>query len=131
MHDYFNIDESGISNNVIVKAVLAIDNKLPKDALINNGLDGYIKQVAKAKSETPATVREQIMKQIKADVNRFVRLEQLEIAGVARDDSLMRAHGTVHNPQNNPIIVEGPSEFRDAINRIALRVDKQKRGLLL
>lgn len=131
LHDYFNIDESGISNNVIVKAVLAIDNKLPKDALINNGLDGYIKQVAKAKNETPATVREQIMKQIKADVNRFVRLEQLEIAGVARDDSLMRANGTVHNPQNNPIIIEGPSEFRDAINRISLRVDKQKKRFVV
>lgn len=131
LHDYFSIDESGISNNVIVKTVLAIDSTLPKDALINNGLDGYIKQVAKAKHEKQADVREQIMKQIKADVNRFMRLEQLEIEGGARENDLMKKYGTVHNPQNNPIFVEGPSEFRDAINRISLRVDKRKKRFVV
>lgn len=125
LHDYFSIDESGVSNNVIVKTVLAIDSKLPKDALINNGLDGYIKQVAKAKHKKQADVREQIMKQIKADVNRFMRLEQVEIEGVARDNALMKKYNTVHNPQNKPIFVEGPSEFRDAINRISLFVSKK------
>lgn len=131
LHDYFSIDESGISNNVIVKTVLAIDSTLPKDALINNGLDGYIKQVAKAKHKKQADVREQIMKQIKADVNRFMRLEQLEIEGVTRDSDLTRKYGTTHNPQNKPIFVEGPSEFRDAINRISLRVDKQKKRFVV
>lgn len=131
LHDYFSIDESGISNNVIVKTVLAIDSTLPKDALINNGLDGYIKQVARAKHKKQADVRKQIMEQIKADVNRFMRLEQLEIEGVARDSDLTRKYGTAHNPQNKPIFVEGPSEFRDAINRISLRVDKQKKRFVV
>lgn len=131
LHDYFSIDESGISNNVIVKTVLAIDSTLPKDALINNGLDGYIKQVARAKHKKQADVRKQIMKQIKAGVNRFMRLEQLEIEGVARDSDLTRKYGTAHNPQNKPIFVEGPSEFRDAINRISLRVDKQKKRFVV
>ena len=131
LHDYFSIDESGISNNVIVKAVLAIDSTLPKDALINNGLNGYIKQVAKAKHKKQADVRKQIMEHIKADVNRFMRLEQLEIEGVARSNDLMRKYDTDHNPQNNPIFVEGPSEFRDAINRISLRVDKQKKRFVV
>lgn len=131
LHDYFSIDESGISNNVIVKTVLAINSTLSKDVLVNNGLDGYIKQVARAKHKKQADVRKQIMEQIKADVNRFMRLEQLEIEGVTRDSDLTRKYGTAHNPQNKPIFVEGPSEFRDAINRISLRVDKQKKRFVV
>lgn len=125
LHDYFNIDESGISNNVIVKVVLAINNTLPKEALINNGINGYIKKVAEEKNESEATVRERVMKQIKADVNRFVHLEQMEIAGKARNESLIKKFGTSHNPQNEPIFSEGPNEFRDEVNAISLRVDKK------
>lgn len=131
LHDYFNIDESGISNNVIVKAVLAINNTLPKEALINNGLNGYIQKVAKEKNESEATVRERVMKQIKADVNRFVHLEQMEIAGRARNTSLIKKFGTSHNPQNKPIFSEGPNEFRDDVNAISLRVDKKDKRFVV
>lgn len=124
LHDYFNIDESGIPNNVMVKAVLAINNTIPKEALINNGLDGYIEDVAKKNNEKKEKVRERVMEQIKKDVNRFVHHEQMEIAGRARNESLTKKFGSPHNPQNNSKFTEGSNEFRDDINEISLYVDK-------
>jgi hypothetical protein len=123
LHDYFNIDESGIPNNVMVKAVLAINNTIPKEVLINNGLDGYIKEEAKKNNEKEETVRERVMEQIKKDVNRFIHPEQMEIAGRARKESLRKKFGSPHNPQNNSKFSEGPAEFRDDINEISLHVD--------
>lgn len=118
LHDYFDIDESGIPNNVMTKAVLAVNNTIPKDVLIDNGLNGYIENVAKGKDK--AVVRKRIMDQIKKDVNKFVNLEQMEIAGKARKDSLNRAFGNANNPQNDSKFTEGPDAFRDNVNRISL-----------
>lgn len=126
LHDYFNIDESGIPNNVMVKAVLAINNTIPKEALINNGLDGYIEDVAKKTNEPKSKVRERVMERIKADVNRFVHHEQMEIAGRARSESLTKKFGSPHNPQNKSKFIEGPAEFRDNVYAISLHVVNKK-----
>lgn len=121
LHDYFDIDESGIPNNVMTKAVLVVNNTIPKNVLIDNGLNGYIEKVANDKKEDKATVRKRIMDQIKRDVNKFVSLEQMEIAGKVRNDSLNRALGNAHHPQNNSKFTEGPNAFRDDVNRISLQ----------
>lgn len=120
LNDYFDIDESGIPNNAMVKVVLAINNTIPKDVIIDNGLNGYIEKVADDKKEDKATVRKRIMDQIKRDVNKFVSLEQMEIAGKVRNESLNKAFGNANNPQNDSKFTEGPDAFRDNVNRISL-----------
>lgn len=119
LHDYFDIDESDIPNNVMTKAVLVVNSTIPKDVLINNGLNGYIENVAKGKDK--AVVRKRIMDQIKKDVNKFVSLEQMEIAGKVREDSLTKLTGSANNPQNDSKFTEGPDAFRDNVNIISLK----------
>ncbi len=128
LYDYFRIDKSGIPNNSIVKAVLVLDTKLPVDAIVKSGLTDYINKVAKDKNITVETARKQVMNQIKAAVNKFIKTEQLSVATKARDDNRTKLFGTQLNSLTDDRItkLEGPSALRDAINRIAAQVREKE-----
>lgn len=128
LYDYFRIDKSGIPNNSIVKAILVLDTKLPVDAIVKNGLDAYIEQVAKDRKVTVETARKQIMNKIKAAVNKYIKTEQLDIAAKARDDNRVKLFGTRFNSLTDERIKfdEGPNALRDAINRIAVQVREKE-----
>lgn len=116
--DYFKKDASGIPNNVIVKALMVLDTGIPKEAIMNNGIEEYIKQVAKERNEKQATIRKQIMDSIEAAVNKFMTQEQLEIAARSRNE--------VQKKLKDKGLKEGPSALRDTINKISLGVKNQK-----
>lgn len=116
--DYFKKDASGIPNNVIVKALMVLDTGLPKEAIMNNGIEEYIKQVAKERNEKQATIRKQIMDSIEAAVNKFMTQEQLEIAARSRNE--------VQKKPKDKGLKEGPSALRDTINKISLGVKNQR-----
>lgn len=121
--DYFSKDASGIPYNVIVKALMVLDAGLPKKAIINNGIEGYIKQVAQKSGKNEDEVRKIVMGKIKSAVNKFTRLEQLEIAGQARIMAFDRLKD--EGKEKGVDYVEGRNEFRDTINLIASQVDEQ------
>ena len=121
--DYFSKDASGIPYNVIVRALMVLDVKLPKKAIINNGIEGYIKQVAQKSGKKEDEVRKIVMGKIKSAVNKFTRLEQLEIAGQARIVAFDRLKD--EGKEKGVDYVEGRNEFRDTINLIASQVDEQ------
>lgn len=121
--DYFSKDASGISYNVIVKALMVLDAGLPKKAIINNGIEGYIKQVAQKSGKKEDEVRKIVMGKIKSAVNKFTRLEQLEIAGQARIMAFNRLKD--EGKEKGVDYVEGRNEFRDTINLIASQVEEQ------
>ena len=121
--DYFSKDASGISYNVIIKALMVLDADLPKKAIINNGIEGYIKKVAKESGKQEDEVRKIVMGKIKSAVNKFTRLEQLEIAGQARIMAFDRLKD--EGKEKGVDYVEGRNEFRDTINLIASQVDEQ------
>lgn len=116
--DYFKKDASGIPNNVIVKALMVLDTGLPKEAIMNNGIEEYIKQVAKKRKKKQAIIRKQIMDSIEAAVNKFMTQEQLEIAAQSRNE--------VQKKLKDKGFKEGPSALRDTINKISLGVKNQK-----
>lgn len=116
--DYFKKDASGIPNNVIVKALMVLDTGLPKEAIMNNGIEEYIKQVAKKRKKKQEIIREQIMDGIEAAVNKFMTQEQLEIAAQSRNE--------VQKKLKDKGLKEGPSALRDTINKISLGVKNQK-----
>lgn len=116
--DYFKKDASGIPNNVIVKALMVLDTGLPKEAIMNNGIEEYIKQVAKKRKKKQAIIRKQIMDRIEAAVNKFMTQEQLEIAAQSRNE--------VQKKLKDKGLKEGPSALRDTINKISLGVKNQK-----
>ena len=116
--DYFKKDASGIPNNVIVKALMVLDTGLPKEAIVNNGIEEYIKQVAKKRKKKQAIIRKQIMDRIEAAVNKFMTQEQLEIAAQSRNE--------VQKKLKDKGLKEGPSALRDTINKISLGVKTQK-----
>lgn len=116
--DYFKKDASGIPNNVIVKALMVLDTELPKEAIMNNGIEEYIKQVAKKRKKKQAIIRKQIMDRIEAAVNKFMTQEQLEIAAQSRNE--------VQKKLKDKGLKEGPSALRDTINKISLGVKNQK-----
>lgn len=116
--DYFKKDASGIPNNVIVKALMVLDTGLPKEAIMNNGIEEYIKQVAKKRKKKQAIIRKQIMDMIEAAVNKFMTQEQLEIAAQSRNE--------VQKKLKDKGLKEGPSALRDTINKISLGVKNQK-----
>lgn len=116
--DYFKKDASGIPNNVIVKALMVLDTGLPKEAIMNNGIEEYIKQVAKKRKKKQAIIRKQIMDKIEAAVNKFMTQEQLEIAAQSRNE--------VQKKLKDKGLKEGPSALRDTINKISLGVKNQK-----
>lgn len=128
LYDYFRIDKSGIPNNSIVKAVLVLDTKLPVDAIVKNGLADHIAKVAKDKNITVETARKQVMNQIKAAVNKFIKTEQLSVAAKARGDNRNKLFGTQFNSltDNRITKLEGPSALRDAINKIAAQVREKE-----
>lgn len=115
--DYFKKDASGIPNNVIVKALMVLDTGLPKEAIMNNGIEEYIKQVAKKRKKKQEIIRKQIMDRIEAAVNKFMTHEQLEIAAQSRNE--------VQNKLKDKGLKEGPSALRDTINKISLGVKNQ------
>lgn len=116
--DYFKKDASGIPNNVIVKALMVLDTGLPKEAIMNNGIEEYIKQVAKKRKKKQEIIRKQIMDRIEAAVNKFMTQEQLEIAAQSRNE--------VQKKLKDKGFKEGPSALRDTINKISLGVKNQK-----
>lgn len=116
--DYFKKDASGIPNNVIVKALMVLDTGLPKEVIMNNGIEEYIKQVARRRKKKQATIRKQIMDRIEAAVNKFMTQEQLEIAARSRNE--------VQKKLKDKGLKEGPSALRDTINKISLGVKNQK-----
>lgn len=116
--DYFKKDASGIPNNVIVKALMVLDTGLPKEAIVNNGIEEYIKQVAKKRKKKQAIIRKQIMDRIEAAVNKFMTQEQLEIAAQSRNE--------VQKKLKDKGLKEGPNALRDTINKISLGVKNQK-----
>lgn len=116
--DYFKKDASGIPNNVIVKALMVLDTGLPKEAIMNNGIEEYIKQVAKKRKKKQAIIRKQIMDRIEVAVNKFMTQEQLEIAARSRNE--------VQKKLKDKGLKEGPSALRDTINKISLGVKNQK-----
>lgn len=116
--DYFKKDASGIPNNVIVKALMVLDTGLPKEAIMNNGIEEYIKQVARRRKKKQAIIRKQIMDRIEAAVNKFMTQEQLEIAAQSRNE--------VQKKLKDKGLKEGPSALRDTINKISLGVKNQK-----
>ena len=116
--DYFKKDASGIPNNVIVKALMVLDTGLPKEAIMNNGIEEYIKQVAKKRKKKQAIIRKQIMDRIEAAVNKFMTQEQLEIAAQSRNE--------VQKKLKDKGLQEGPSALRDTINKISLGVKNQR-----
>lgn len=115
--DYFKKDASGIPNNVVVKALMVLDTGLPKEAIMNNGIEEYIKQVAKERKKKQATIRKQIMDRIEAAVSKFMTQEQLEIAAQSRNE--------VQKKLKDKGLKEGPSALRDTINKISLGVKNQ------
>lgn len=123
-YEYFRKDSSGLSNNVIVKALMVLDVGLPKKAILNNGIDAYIEQVAKAKQEEPEVVREQIMKKIGTAVSKFTSLEQSERAAITRDSERNKFYGTPYNVYGDKKnkIAESSTELLDDINNISLHV---------
>lgn len=121
--DYFSKDASGIPYNVIVKALMVLDVELPKETIINNGIEGYIKKVAQESGKKEDEVRKIVMGKIKSAVNKFTRLEQLEIAGQARIMAFDRLKD--EGKEKGVDYVEGRNEFRDTINLIASQVDEQ------
>lgn len=116
--DYFKKDASGIPNNVIVKALMVLDTGLPKEVIMNNGIEEYIKQIARRRKKKQATIRKQIMDRIEAAVNKFMTQEQLEIAARSRNE--------VQKKLKDKGLKEGPSALRDTINKISLGVKNQK-----
>lgn len=116
--DYFKKDASGIPNNVIVKALMVLDTGLPKEVIMNNGIEEYIKQVARRRKKKQAIIRKQIMDRIEAAVNKFMTQEQLEIAAQSRNE--------VQKKMKDKGLKEGPSALRDTINKISLGVKNQK-----
>lgn len=122
--DYFSKDASGIPYNVIVKALMVLDVRLPKKAIINNGIEGYIKQVAQKSGKKEDEIRKIVMGKIESAVNKFTRLEQLEIAGQARIMAFDRLKD--EGKEKGVDYVEGRNEFRDTINLIASQVKEQK-----
>nr|DAG63331.1 MAG TPA: PLxRFG domain protein [Caudoviricetes sp.] len=116
--DYFKKDASGIPNNVIVKALMVLDTGLPKEVIMNNGIEEYIKQVARRRKKKQAIIRKQIMDRIEAAVNKFMTQEQLEIAAQSRNE--------VQKKLKDKGLKEGPSALRDTINKISLGVKNQK-----
>lgn len=116
--DYFKKDASGIPNNVIVKALMVLDTGLPKEVIMNNGIEEYIKQVARRRKKKQAIIRKQIMDRIEAAVNKFMTQEQLEIAARSRNE--------VQKKMKDKGLKEGPSALRDTINKISLGVKNQK-----
>lgn len=116
--DYFKKDASGIPNNVIVKALMVLDTGLPKEVIMNNGIEEYIKQVARRRKKKQATIHKQIMDRIEAAVNKFMTQEQLEIAARSRNE--------VQKKLKDKGLKEGPSALRDTINKISLGVKNQK-----
>lgn len=121
--DYFSKDASGIPYNVIVRALMVLDVGLPKETIINNGIEGYIKQVAQESGKKEDDVRKIVMGKIKSAVNKFTRLEQLEIAGQARTMAFDRLKDD--GKEKGVDYVEGKNEFRDTINLIASQVEEQ------
>lgn len=121
--DYFSKDASGIPYNVIIKALMVLDVGLPKKAIINNGIEGYIKQVAQKSGKKEDEVRKIVMGKIESAVNKFTRLEQLEIAGQARIMAFDRLKDD--GKEKGVDYVEGKNEFRDTINLIASQVEEQ------
>lgn len=116
-YDYFRKDASGIPNNVIVKTLMVLNTGLPKKAIVDNGIEEYIKQEAKNTGKEPALVRKQIMGKIESAVNKFMNHEQLEIAG-------QRRHETIKQ-MDKIDFREGPSTLRDTIYRFSLYVKDQ------
>lgn len=116
-YDYFRKDASGIPNNVIVKTLMVLDTGLPKEAIVNNGIEEYIKQEAKRTGKEPALVRKQIMGKIESAINKFMDHEQLEIAAQRRNETIKQM-GKID-------FREGPSTLRDTIYRFSLYVKDQ------
>lgn len=121
--DYFSKDASGIPYNVIVRALMVLNTGLPKETIINNGIEGYIKQVAQESGKQEDDVRKIVMGKIKSAVHKFTRLEQLEIAGQARVMAFDRLKDK--GKEKGVDYVEGKNEFRDTINLIASQVNEQ------
>ena len=121
--DYFSKDASGIPYNLIVRVLMVVDTGLPKKAIINNGIEGYIKQVAQKSGKSEDDVRKAIMGKIESAVHKFTRLEQLEIAGQARAIAFDRLKDK--GKEKGVDYVEGKNEFRDTINLIASQVNEQ------
>lgn len=121
--DYFSKDASGIPYNVIVKALMVLDVKLPKKAIVSNGIEGYIKQVAQKSGKLEDDVRKIVMGKIASAVNKFTRLEQLEIAGQARTMAFDRLKD--NGKEKGVDYVEGRNEFRDTVNLIGSQVEEQ------
>lgn len=116
-YDYFRKDASGIPNNVIVKTLMVLNTELPKEAIVNNGIEEYVKQEAKRTGKELALVRKQIMGKIESAVNKFMNHEQLEIAGQRRHETIKQM-GKID-------FREGPSTLRDTIYRFSLYVKDQ------
>lgn len=121
--DYFSKDASGIPYNLIVRVLMVLDAGLPKETIINNGIEGYIKQVAQESGKKEDEVRKAVMGKIKSAVNKFTRLEQLEIAGQARTIAFDRLKD--EGKEKGVDYVEGRNEFRDTVNLIASQVKEQ------
>ena len=121
--DYFSKDASGIPYNLIVRVLMVLDTGLPKETIINNGIEGYIKQVAQKSGKQEDEVRKIVMGKIESAVNKFTRLEQLEIAGQARTMAFDRLKD--NGKEKGVDYVEGKNEFRDTINLIASQVENQ------
>lgn len=121
--DYFSKDASGIPYNLIVRVLMVLDTGLPKETIINNGIEGYIKQVAQKSGKQEDEVRKTVMGKIKSAVHKFTRLEQLEIAGQARTIAFDRLKD--EGKEKGVDYVEGRNEFRDTVNLIASQVKKQ------
>lgn len=121
--DYFSKDASGIPYNLIVRVLMVIDTGLPKKAIINNGIEGYIKQVAQKSGKQEDDVRKIVMGKIESAVHKFTRLEQLEVAGQARAVAFDRLRDA--GKEKGVDYVEGKNEFRDTINLIASQVTEQ------
>lgn len=121
--DYFSKDASGIPYNLIVRVLMVLDTGLPKKTIINNGIEGYIKQVAQKSGKQEDEVRKTVMGKIKSAVHKFTRLEQLEIAGQARTIAFDRLKD--EGKEKGVDYVEGRNEFRDTVNLIASQVKKQ------
>lgn len=121
--DYFSKDASGIPYNLIVRVLMVLDAGLPKETIINNGIEGYIKQVAQKSGKQEDEVRKTVMGKIKSAVHKLTRLEQLEIAGQARTIAFDRLKD--EGKEKGVDYVEGRNEFRDTVNLIASQVKEQ------
>ena len=96
---------------------MVLDTGLPKEVIMNNGIEEYIKQVARRRKKKQATIRKQIMDRIEVAVNKFMTQEQLEIAARSRNE--------VQKKLKDKGLKEGPSALRDTINKISLGVKNQ------